>query len=178
MKMKLILITFAMFVCASLYSYNWDEIADSIASQQKQITRVDFHYKIEVYRSLRKSRKIMTHYENTFAVGDTIIIMEYHDPYKGATHSALWTKGHPDSFMTYNKYFDVHHDYTLCYFSIYMRNLCEEWNLSQIRKEESDYPPEKPSFVISTRLILKPKDEYVIESIFFEHFYLYPRDKF
>ena len=93
------------------------------------------------------------HYDSTFVAGDTIIIMEYHNPDKGATHSALWKKGDYNSFMTYNSTLDIHHDYALCFFSIYMRNLCERWDLVQIRKEESDYPPQKPSYVIATRLI-------------------------
>lgn len=178
MKTKLILFVFAFLVSTSAYSYNWDVIADSIAMQQKDISEEDFHSKIEAYKRLRKSRYIKIHYDSTFNVGDTIIIMEYHNPYKGATHSALWIKGNPNSFMTYNRNFNIHKDYTLCYFSLYMRRLCEEWDLEQIRKEELKNPPEKPSYVISTRVILKPNNKYIIESIFFQHFYSYPRDKF
>ncbi|MBR5988494.1 MAG: hypothetical protein IK003_03060 [Prevotella sp.] len=178
MKAKLLLIALAFLVCASAYAYNWDEIADSIASQQRDITEEEFHSKIETYRRIRRTKCIKMHYDSIFTDGDTIIIMEYHNPNKEATHSALWVKGNPHTFMTYNRYFDIYKDYTHCYFSLYMRKLCEEWNLAQIRKEELENPPEKPSYVISTRVILRPKGEYLIESIFFQHFYSYPRDRF
>lgn len=178
MKEKLILTILALLMCASSYSYNWDEIADSIASQQKGITSVNFHSKIERYRRARKSMQIKTHYDSTFVAGDTVIIMEYHNPYKDATHSALWIKGNYNSFMTYDTCFNIDHDYALCFFSIYMRKLCERWDLAQIRREESEHPQEKPHYVIATRLILKPNNKYVIESVFFELFRFYPRDKF
>lgn len=94
MKTKLLLIALSFLVCASAYSYNWGEIADSIASQQRGITEEEFHSKIETYKRTRKTQRIKMHYDSTFTVGDTII-MEYHNPYKGATHSALWVKGNP-----------------------------------------------------------------------------------
>ena len=178
MKTKLLLITLLFLVNTSAYSYNWEEIADSIASQQRDITEEGFHSKIETYRRIRKTQRIKEHYDSTFTAGDTIIIMEYHNPYKEATHSALWIKGNSQSFMTYNRHFNIHKDFFLCFFSLYMRQLCEEWNLTQIRKEELENPPKKPSYVVSTRLILKPNNGYVIESIFFQHFYSYPRDRF
>lgn len=178
MKTKLLLIGLAFFISTSAYSYNWNEIADSIASQQRYITEKEFHSKIETYKRIRKTQRIMEHYDSTFTVGDTIIIMEYHNPSKDATHSALWIKGKPQSFMTYNRHFDIHKDYFLCYFSLYLRKLCEEWNLAQIRKEELENPPQKPSYIISTRIVLRPNSEYIMESIFFQHFYSYPRDRF
>lgn len=178
MKTKLLLFAIAFLVSTSAYSYNWEEITDSIASQQRGITEEEFHSKIETYKRIRKTQRIKEYYDSTFTVGDTIIIMEYHNPHKEATHSALWIKSNPKSFMTYNRHFDIHKDYIHCYFSLYMRKLCEEWNLAQIRKEELENPPQKPSYVISTRLILKPNNKYMIESIFFQHFYSYPRDRF
>jgi hypothetical protein len=111
MKAKILLIALVFLVSTKAYSYNWDEIADSIASQQRGITEEEFHSKIETYKRIRKTQRIKMHYDSTFTVGDTII-MEYHNPYKGATHSALWVKGSPQSFMTYNRHFDI-----------YMRNL-------------------------------------------------------
>ena len=178
MKTKLLLFAIAFLVSTSAYSYNWEEITDSIASQQRGITEEKFHSKIETYKRIRKTQRIKEYYDSTFTVGDTIIIMEYHNPYKEATHSALWIKSNPKSFMTYNRHFDIHKDYIHCYFSLYMRKLCEEWNLAQIRKEELENPPQKPSYVISTRLILKPNNKYMIESIFFQHIYSYTRDRF
>lgn len=178
MKTKLLLIALVSFLSISAYSYDWDEITDSIASQQKDKTGVEFHSKIETYKRIRKTQRIKEHYDSTFTVGDTIIIMEYHNPYKEATHSALWVKGNSQSFITYNRHIDIHKDYFLCFFSLYMRKLCEEWNLVQIKKEELENPPQKPSYVISTRLILKHSNKYVIETVFFQHFYSYPRDRF
>ena len=107
MKTKLLLIALEFLVSVSVYSYDWDEIADSISSQQKNITREEFYSKIETYKRIRKTQRIKEHYDSTFTAGDTIIIMEYHNPYKEATHSALWIKGNSQSFMTYNRHFNI-----------------------------------------------------------------------
>lgn len=74
MKTKLLLFAIAFLVSTSAYSYNWEEITDSIASQQRGITEEEFHSKIETYKRIRKTQRIKEYYDSTFTVGDTIII--------------------------------------------------------------------------------------------------------
>lgn len=167
----------------SIYSYDWNLIADSIASKQKEISDSIYYSKIDLYKNLRKGFCIKKHVDSTIVEGDTVIIMEYHNPYKFATNCVTWVKGKPSSFLTYDKYLNINRDFTRCYWSIYLRSLCENWNINQIRKEENEHPlnpssPDNKAYIIATRVILKPQGDFLVDTIIFAHFYLYPRDKF
>lgn len=182
-KNFLLFFVLSFIVSQRSYSYDWDLIADSIASRQKAISDSVYHYKIDVYKDQRKGYSIRRYMDSTIVEGDTAIIMEYHNPWKFSTNCVIWIKGKPNSFLSYDKYLNKNRDFTVCYWSIYMRELCNDWNIGQIRKEEHDHPrkildPLNETHIIATRVIFKPHCEFLIDSMLFGYFYLYPRDKF
>ena len=64
-----------------------------------------------------------------------------------------------------------------------MRELCNDWNVAGIRHEERFHPyeplsPDNKAYIMATRVVLKPQRVFIINTIFFGHFLLYPRDKF
>ena len=158
-----------------LYSYDWNIIADSIASIQKEISDSIYHNKIDLYTKLRKGYSIKRYIDSTALEGDTIIIMEYHNPYKLTANSVIWVKGKPSSFLIYDKYLNKERDITRCCWSVYLRKLCEDWNVTEIRKKERERPYEpispldKPS-IIATKIILKADGVFGVDSIYFEYF--------
>lgn len=185
---KLCILFFMLFLSLNnIYSYDWkydwNEIADSIASKQKKECDSIYYNKIEIYKNLRKGYSIRKYADSTIVEGDTIIIMEYHNPYKSATNCVTWIKSKPSSFITYDKYLNINRDITICYWSFYMRNLCNDWNITEIRKEELAHPskplsPDNKAYIMATRIVVKPDKQYTIDTVFFEHFVLYPRDQF
>lgn len=188
MSMKKIgILLIMLFTSNSIYSYDWkydwNEIADSIAIKQKEVCDSMFFYKIDLYKSLRKGYSIRKYADSTIVEGDTIIIMEYHNPYKSTTNCVTWIKSKPSSFITYDKYLNINRDVTICYWSFYMRRLCNDWNIEEIRKEELVHPyepmsPDNKAYILATRVVLKPHKQYNIDTVFFGHFILLSRDKF
>lgn len=177
------LILFNQVLYSYTFRYDWNMIADSIATMQRAICDSIYYSKIDVYKNLRRGFSIKRYIDSTAVEGDTIIIMDYHNPSKLTTNCVTWVKGKPNSFLTYDEHLHINRDFTICYWSIYMRKLCEEWDVAQIRKEEKEHPfepisPSDKADIIATRIILKSHGEFLINTILFEHFYLYPRDKF
>lgn len=174
---KLGILTFVMLFKFNsiLYSYNWNAMADSIASKQKEICDSIYYYKIDLYKNLRKGYSIKKYADSTAIEGDTIIIMEYHNPYNYATNCTIWVKGKPDSILIYDKNLNKERDFTRSFWSIFLRKLCEDWNVAEIKKQEREHPYEsvsplnKPS-IIATRVILKSDDTFLIDSFLFEYF--------
>jgi hypothetical protein len=158
-----------------LYSYNWNIIADSIATKQKEICDSIYYNKIDIYRNLRKGYNIRKYVDSIAAEGDTIIIMEYHNPYNFTTNCITWIKGKPNSVLIYDKNLNKGHDFTRSYWSASLRKICEDWKVSEIRKGEREHPYEpispldKPS-IITTRVILRTDNEFLINSIIFDYF--------
>lgn len=182
MKKMLLLYFFTFCGCINIYPYNWTEISDSIAKQQKEMSDSVFHYKVDAYRDLRKHYGIRKYIDSMIVIGDTLIIMEYHRPQvSGSLNITMWIKGKQNSFMTHGEHGDYKRDFTTCFWSIYSRKLCENWDVAQIRKEESEHP-EEPSYlrstVMATRVIFKTEEEFSIDVLSFGYFYLYPRDRF
>jgi hypothetical protein len=182
MKRTVLIIVTLLFENQLIFANNWLIIADSIASKQKKICDSVYYNKIDIYKDLRKRYSLRKHLDSTVVVGDTVIFMEYHHPFKLGTHCTMWVKGKPNSFLTYNKYNIHHRDITLCYWSSYCRKLCEEWNVSMIREEESKHPRSaqdyQKTYIMTTRVIIPSEDSFYVDTIFFEEFYLYPRDEF
>lgn len=162
-------------------AYNWKIIADSIASRQKEVCDSYYFHRIDRYKDKRKGYTIRRYIDSTVVKGDTVILMDYYKMFKISLNCTIWVKGKPNSFLTYDEFGHFNRDFTICFWPIYMRKLCEDWNISEIRKEEREhpeYPEEKQVYVMATRVIIKSEDEFSVDVIFFRSFRLYPRDMF
>lgn len=185
-KMKKILTLLLLsLLCANAYSFDWNRLSDSIAEKQKSVSDTVFYRNIDKYRDMRKYFSLRRYLDSTIVVGDTLIIMEFHRPYiPGALNITMWIKGKPESFMTYGEYGDYNRDFTMCFWSIYSRKLCENWDIAKIREEEREHPSQiepftyKRATVIATRVIFRSEDDFFIDTISFGDFRLYPRDDF
>lgn len=182
---KILALLWVFLLCTNAYSFDWKTLSDSIAEKQKSASDTVFYRKIDKYREMRKYFSTRRYLDSTIAVGDTLIIMEFHRPYiPSALNITMWVKGKPESFMTCGEYGDCYRDFTICFWSVFQRKLCENWDVAKIREEERNHPyPAEPfaykrATIIATRVIFQSEDIFLIDAISFGDFRLFPRDKF
>ncbi|WP_154655725.1 hypothetical protein [Xylanibacter oryzae] len=196
--MKKILFIFVVILCNSYaYSYNWNGISDSIRNVQRTTIRGNLSqdsvhwcdWQIDNYNKIRKIDGLYKFVENRVSINDTLIILEiYSDDYRG-DYSACWLKKSPKDILIYrlvnksayniglnnlkNDTLRIDTDVTNCFFHEKTRNLCNNWNISEINKIEDNHKDIticESYYILATRIMFYKDNKYKIDCFFFENF--------
>lgn len=173
-------------VCNIVCSRNWNVIADSICLKQKmfidsmllnrkitsQEIRGEIFFAFDKYCELRKSKRLIKHFENVSHDNDTLFFIEHYKPFQySGERTIFWVKSDNwRGLFLYTEGLGMTSNWEYIYTSRHLMNLCKEWDIERVKEleqQEDVYYADRGETCF-IRLVILPDDKFKVDVFYFD----------